>query len=95
MDNPEVPQTETSENNTLLVVGRTLVGLPVAGVIIFGLIGFIALFAAAFSVKRAVFMTVLLLPALGSIGMAILFLKVVLDRIRNKEDDYYSKNVER
>lgn len=28
-------------------------------------------------------------------GLGILFLKVVKDRINNKEDDYYDKNVEK
>ena len=28
-------------------------------------------------------------------GLGLLFLKVVRDRLRNKEDDYYDKNVEK
>lgn len=29
------------------------------------------------------------------IGLGFLFLKVVKDRVNNKEDDYYNKNVEK
>lgn len=28
-------------------------------------------------------------------GIGVLFLKVIRDRLRNKEDDYYSKNVKK
>ena len=37
----------------------------------------------------------LLLPVATCAGMAVLLVKVVFDRMGNKEDDYYSRNVER
>ena len=35
-----------------------------------------------------------LLGLIGLVGVGLLFIKVLKDRISNKEDDYYSKNVD-
>ena len=34
-----------------------------------------------------------LLGLIGILGISFLFIKVVKDRLGNKEDDYYSKNI--
>ena len=36
-----------------------------------------------------------LVGLLGIVGIGVLFIKVLRDRLRNKEDDYYSKHVDR
>ncbi len=36
-----------------------------------------------------------LFSGLSAIGLVILLAKVIFDRLENKEDEYYSKNVER
>ena len=35
-----------------------------------------------------------LIGLVGLVGIGLLFIKVVKDRLSNKEDDYYSKNVD-
>jgi hypothetical protein len=36
-----------------------------------------------------------LLVLLGLLGVGVLLIKVIKERLANKEDDYYSKNVEK
>jgi hypothetical protein len=36
-----------------------------------------------------------LIGLLGILGVGFLFAKVIRDRLRNKEDDYYSKHVDK
>ncbi|QTA89881.1 hypothetical protein [Desulfonema magnum] len=58
--------------------------LIVAGIYLIGmLVGMIAAFPFG------------LIGLLAIIGVGLLFAKVVKDRLENKEDDYYSKNVEK
>lgn len=37
----------------------------------------------------------ILLPLCGGAGTLVLLVQVIIDRLNSKEDDYYSKNVER
>lgn len=37
----------------------------------------------------------ILLPLCGGAGTFVLLVQVIIDRLNSKEDDYYSKNVER
>ncbi|MEO0983633.1 MAG: hypothetical protein AAFX03_13385 [Pseudomonadota bacterium] len=37
----------------------------------------------------------MVVPGLGALGFLILLAKVIVDRLGNAEDDYYSKNVDR
>jgi len=36
-----------------------------------------------------------LIGLVGIAGMGLLFIKVVRERLKNKEDDYYSKNIDK
>ena len=88
----QLPQTKS---DFWLEFGLALKSVSVTGLVLVLLTAVVGLFAWAFSLKGALLMLVLLLPALGVAGMGILLAKVVLDRLGNREDDYYSKNVER
>jgi len=38
---------------------------------------------------------ILIIPGLVALGFLILILKVIIDRLGNAEDDYYSKNIDK
>lgn len=61
-----------------------------AGLVVFGVTT--ALSQAAAGAGPGIFL-LLLIPASVIAGFGILIAKVILDRIGNKEDDYYSKNI--
>ncbi|MEO1028639.1 MAG: hypothetical protein AAFX02_06220 [Pseudomonadota bacterium] len=68
----------------------------IGGAIIYGLMaltgGLIFLGAAVAQAGPGVLL-LLLIPGLPLIGVGILIAKVIVDRVENKEDDYYSKNI--
>ena len=72
-------------------------GLILAGGAIYGLLMVLGMtFAVGVAAGEAgapVF-AVLLIPGLIAVGFLILIAKVIVDRVGNDEDDYYSKNVD-
>lgn len=74
------------------------IGLVIAGFAIYALL---AAFGISFAIGQAAnevgapLFAILLIPGLVSVGFLILIAKVIVDRVGNKEDDYYSKNVDR
>lgn len=73
-------------------------GLIIAGGAIYGLLTIIGVGFAlgqASSQAGAPLFLVLLIPGLVVAGLLILLAKVVVDRLNNAEDDYYSKTVDK
>ncbi|MDF1681580.1 hypothetical protein [Ponticaulis sp.] len=83
------------EKKRMYRIGIGLIGLSVLGwiaVIGLQLFGFVA--GSSGTVQSSLVFSALL-PICGGLGMLVLLIQVVLDRLNSKEDDYYSKNVER
>lgn len=83
------------EKKPMYRIGIGLIGLSVLGwmaVIGLQLFGFAA--GSSGTVQSSLVFSALL-PICGGLGMLVLLIQVVIDRLNSKEDDYYSKNVER
>ncbi|GGB57653.1 MULTISPECIES: hypothetical protein [Henriciella] len=86
---------ERGGTNLLFVAG---IGLVILGAAIYGLfvllgIGF-AVGEASQETGTPVYL-ILLVPGIVVLGLLLLFIKVVADRLASKEDDHYSKTVEK
>ncbi|MFC7290967.1 hypothetical protein [Hirschia litorea] len=83
--------------------GWTILGISLIGAgifiyfafFVFGMASAILSIPDAGSGGVAMFALFALTVGLPLTGLAILVLKVVVDRLKNSEDNYYSKNVER
>lgn len=82
-------------------VGFILIGAGVALYVGLFILGFSAAFMQASShvetsvnVTPALFLVIAVF-GLPLLGVAVLIAKVIVDRLNNAEDDYYSKNVEK
>ncbi len=64
-----------------------------AGYILLGILAVIWIFAVIIGSIAA--FPAGLIGLIMIVGLGLLFIKVVQDRIKNKEDDYYQKNVEK
>ena len=86
---------ERGRTNLLFIIG---IGLIILAAAIYGIL---MLLGVSFAVGEASAETgmpvylVFALPGLVFIGLTLLFVKVVADRLGSKEDDYYSKTVEK
>ncbi|MAP95574.1 MAG: hypothetical protein CMK07_11545 [Ponticaulis sp.] len=83
------------QSSLLYLIGITLIILCGIGWGVSIVFQIIAASTGGQGIVETLVLASLVLPVLGCLGMAVLVLKVVLDRLNNKEDDYYSKNVER
>lgn len=80
---------------SLYTIGIVLLAIGFLGWIPLTLIGIFSVSLESPAISLLVAGLSLLLPVASCTGMAVLLVKVVIDRIGNKEDDYYSRNVER
>ncbi|RIJ14302.1 hypothetical protein [Henriciella mobilis] len=86
---------ERGPTSFLFVIG---IGLIVAGAAIYGIL---TVLGVSFAVGQASAETgmplymMFALPGLVFLGLLLLFIKVVADRLGSKEDDHYSKNVDK
>ncbi|MFC6199808.1 hypothetical protein [Ponticaulis profundi] len=76
-------------------IGFAFRGVAIFGVAFCSLVGLLMLFNLGMSLRGVFFAALILIPVFAFIGMGILLAKVIIDRLSNEEDDYYSKNVER
>ena len=86
---------ERGSTNLLFIIGISLIILGAA------VYGILALLGVSFAVCEASAETgtsvylLFALPGLVFIGLTLLFVKVVADRLGSKEDDHYSRTVEK
>lgn len=70
----------------------------IGAAILYGLVAFTGIVVAlglAVAEAGPGILLLLIVPAMALIGIGILVAKVIVDRVGNKEDDYYSKNIHR
>lgn len=83
------------ENSHWLNLGLWLRGLGALGVVVCGLLMTFGYFRSNVGLGLWMIAGFFVFSALMAAGLAILLAKVAIDRLENKEDDHYSKNVER
>jgi len=87
--------TKKTGTNGLFVVGIGLIILAGAMYGILTLLGVSFAIAQVSAEAGASLWLILALPAIATIGFLMLVAKVVLDRLNSKEDDYYSRNIDK
>ena len=86
---------ERGSTNLLFIIGIGLIILAAA------LYGVLTLLGVSFAVGEAAAETgtpvyvIFALPGLVFLGLTLLFVKVIADRLGSKEDDHYSRTVEK
>ncbi|WOR15797.1 hypothetical protein RYZ27_03860 [Hyphomonas sp. FCG-A18] len=86
---------ERGQTNGWFLIGMTLIILGA------GIYGLLTLLGVSFAIGAASAETgaplwvILIIPGLVAVGFLILILKVIIDRLGNAEDDYYSKNIDK
>ncbi|MGB3624435.1 MAG: hypothetical protein WA989_01315 [Henriciella sp.] len=87
--------TERGSTNILFIIG---LGLIILGAGIYSLLTMLGVSFAIGEVSQetgAPVHLVLLIPGIVFLGLLLLFIKVVADRLGSKEDDHYSKTVDK
>ena len=86
---------ERGPSSILFTVG---IGLIIAGAVIYGVLAMLGISFAAGEVSEETgvsLFAMFALPGLIFLGLVLLFIKVVLDRVFNKEDSHYSRTVDK
>lgn len=87
--------TERGGTNLLFIIG---IGLIILAAAVYGLLTLLGIsFAVGEASQEAgvpVFL-ILLIPGMVLVGFLLMVIKVVADRLGSKEDDYYSKTVDK
>ncbi|MEQ9316536.1 MAG: hypothetical protein RLN72_11845 [Henriciella sp.] len=87
--------TERGGTNILFIIG---LGLVILGAGIYALLTVLGVGFAVGEVSQETGVPVhlvLLIPGIVVVGLLLLFIKVVADRLGNKEDDHYSRTVDK
>ncbi|MEO1642866.1 MAG: hypothetical protein AAFR74_05975 [Pseudomonadota bacterium] len=87
--------TEGGKTKGWFVVGMGLILLGGGIYGLFMLLGISMTIGAATAEVGAPIWAILAIPALVALGFLVLIVKVIIDRIGNEEDSYYSKNVDK
>lgn len=74
-------------------MGLILLGGGIYG--LFMILGITMTIGATTAQAGAPFLAVLVIPGLVGLGFLILIAKVIIDRLSNQEDSYYSKHVDK
>ena len=86
---------ERGSSNVLFVIG---IGLIIAGAAIYGVLALLGVSFAVGEVSEEAgvpALVALALPGLVFLGLVLLCIKVVIDRVFNKEDSHYSRTVDK
>ena len=83
------------ERKPIYKIGIILVCISFVGWMCLAIFQILSLGLQSTSLQGLIFLVGGALPIIGGLGMALLAIGVIMDRISSREDDYYSKNVER
>ena len=86
---------ERGQTNGWFLIGMALIILGAAIYGLLTLLGISFAIGAASAETGAPLWVILIIPGLVAVGFLILVLKVIIDRLGNAEDDYYSKNIDK
>jgi len=86
---------ESGKTKGWFIIGMGLILLGGAIYGLFILLGVSMAVGAATAEAGAPIWALLMIPGLVVLGFMILIAKVIVDRIGNEEDDYYSKNIDK
>lgn len=86
---------ERGQTNGWFLIGMTLIILGAGIYCLLTLLGVSFAIGAASAETGAPLWVILIIPGLVAVGFLILILKVIIDRLGNAEDDYYSKNIDK
>ena len=87
--------TERGGTNLLFIIGLGLIITAVAVYAIATLLGVSFVIGEASQESGVPVYVILFIPGLAFLGFLLLFIKVVADRLGNKEDDHYSRTVDK
>ena len=79
----------------LYTIGITLISISFLGWFILVVTQILAVVTNMQLFSESLFSLTVLLPVFGGLGMAVLLTKVILERIANRDDEYYAKKVDR
>lgn len=83
------------ENKALYRAGFVLLGLAALGWLGMIALSVFGIFSSSSNAAELLVSVGFLLPVCGGLGIVLILVQVIADRLSSKEDDYYSKNVER
>lgn len=86
---------ERGPSNILFIVG---IGLIIAGAVIYGVLALMGVSIVAGEVSQEAgvsLFAMFALPGLIFLGLVLLCIKVVIDRVVNREDSHYSRTVDK
>lgn len=83
------------EKKPMYRIGIGLIGLAALGWVIVSMLQIVGIATASSQIIQSSAVMTLLFPLCGGAGVLLLLIQVISDRLNSKEDDYYSKNVER
>ncbi|MEM5517771.1 hypothetical protein WNY37_12500 [Henriciella sp. AS95] len=86
---------ERGGTNFLFIAGIALIVLGAGIYALFSVLGISFAIGEASQESGAPIFLILLVPGIVFIGMLLLFIKVVADRLASKEDDHYSRTVDK
>ena len=87
--------TERGGTNLLFIIGLGLIILAVAVYALAAIAGISFAIGEATEETGAPIFLILLVPGLALLGFILLFIKVVADRLGSKEDNHYSRTVDK
>lgn len=86
---------ESGKTKGWFIVGMGLILLGGAIYGLFVVLGVSMAIGAATAEAGAPIWVILMIPGLVALGFMVLIAKVIVDRIGNDEDNYYSKNIDK